>query len=69
MLIWFWVFCEGEIPGRILITVLILSGLYTTFRKQKAKKVYKSIFPGEISCGTYLMWLQLKLLIRKVQYI
>ncbi len=39
MLIWAWVFWEGEIPGRILITVLILSGLYTTFRKQKAKKV------------------------------
>ncbi|MDF1560520.1 MAG: hypothetical protein P1P83_09975 [Bacteroidales bacterium] len=39
MLIWFWVFWEGEIPGRILITVLVLSGLYTTFRKQKAKKV------------------------------
>jgi len=39
MLIWFWVFWEGEIPARILITVLALSGLYTTFRKQKAKKV------------------------------
>jgi len=39
MLIWFWVFWEGEIPGRILITVLVLSGLYTTFRKQKAKKM------------------------------
>jgi len=39
MLIWFWVFWEGEIPGRILVTVLVLSGLYTTFRKQKAKKM------------------------------
>ena len=39
MLIWFWVFREGEIPGRILITVLVLSGLFTTFRKEKAKKV------------------------------
>lgn len=39
MLIWFWVFSEGELPGRILITVLILSGLYTTFRTRKAKKV------------------------------
>jgi|GEM_PF-848672 hypothetical protein len=39
MLIWFWVFWEGEIPGRILITVLVLSGLYTSFRKRKAKEV------------------------------
>jgi hypothetical protein len=39
MLIWFWGFWEGEIPGRILVTVLVLSGLFTTFRKQKAKKV------------------------------
>jgi hypothetical protein len=39
MLIWFWIFWEGELPGRILITVLVLSGLYTTFRKQKEKKV------------------------------
>jgi len=39
MLIWFWGFWEGEIPGRVLITVLVLSGLYTTFRKQKAKKM------------------------------
>jgi len=39
MLVWAWVFWEGEIPGRILITVLILSGLYTTLRKEKAKKV------------------------------
>lgn len=38
MLIWFWVFKEGEIPVRILITVLIVSGLYTSFRAQKAKK-------------------------------
>ena len=33
MLVWFWVFREGEIYERILITVLILSGLYTIFRK------------------------------------
>ena len=39
MLIWFWVFREGEIAGRILITVLVLSGLYTTFRRQKPQKV------------------------------
>jgi predicted membrane protein len=39
MLVWFWVFWEGEFPGRLLITVLILSGLYATFRKQKPKKV------------------------------
>ena len=40
MLIWFWVFWEEEIPGWILITVLVLSGLlYTPFRKQKAEKV------------------------------
>jgi hypothetical protein len=39
MLAWFWGFWEGEIPGRILVTVLVLSGLYATFRKQKAKKV------------------------------
>ena len=39
MLIWFWVFREGEIPGRILITVLVLSGLFTTFRKRKTKEV------------------------------
>ena len=39
ILIWFWVFREGEIAGRILITVLVLSGLYTTFRRQKPQKV------------------------------
>lgn len=39
MLVWFWVYWEGEIPGRILVTVLILSGLYAAFRKQKAKKI------------------------------
>jgi hypothetical protein len=39
MLIWFWIYWEGETPGRILVTVLVLSGLFTTFRKQKAKKV------------------------------
>jgi hypothetical protein len=38
MLVWFWAYWEGETPGRILVTVLVLSGLYTTFRKQKAKK-------------------------------
>jgi hypothetical protein len=39
MLIWFWFFREGEIPGRIIVTVLIMSGLYTTFRKRKTKEV------------------------------
>lgn len=38
MLVWFWVFREGKISGRILITVLILSGLYTTFLKRKPQK-------------------------------
>jgi len=38
MLVWFWVFREGEIVGRVLITVIILSGLYTAFIKRKPKK-------------------------------
>jgi hypothetical protein len=38
MLVWFWVYWEGETPGRILVTVLVLSGLYTALRKQKAKR-------------------------------
>lgn len=38
MLVWFWAAREGEIWGRVLVTVLILSGLYTTFRTLKAKK-------------------------------
>ena len=40
MLIRFWGFCEGKTPGRILVTVLVLGGLYTTFRKQKAQKAW-----------------------------
>lgn len=39
MLFWFWFFGEGELPGRILVTVLILSGLYATLRPQKANRV------------------------------
>ena len=38
MLVWFWVFREGKIVGRVLITVIILSGLYTAFFKRKPKK-------------------------------
>jgi hypothetical protein len=38
MLIWFWVFSEGQLPARILITVVILSGFYTTLMPGKAKK-------------------------------
>ena len=39
LLIWAWAFLEGGIPWKILITVLILSGLYTTFRNWKSKRV------------------------------
>ena len=39
LLIWLWVFREGEIPARIIITVVVLSGLYATFRKRKPKEV------------------------------
>ena len=35
MLIWFWVFSEGQLPARVIITVLILSGMYTTLRARK----------------------------------
>jgi predicted membrane protein len=38
MLIWFWVFWEREIPGRILITVLVLSGLYKYLENRKQKR-------------------------------
>ncbi len=39
MLIWSWVFWEGKLSARILVTVLILSGLYTTIRKRKQNKI------------------------------
>ncbi|HQK69410.1 MAG TPA: hypothetical protein PLL94_14830 [Bacteroidales bacterium] len=39
LLIWLWVFREGEISARIIITVVVLSGLYETFRKRKSKEV------------------------------
>jgi hypothetical protein len=39
MLVWFWVFDEGELPARVIFTVLIVTGLLTTFRTEKAKRV------------------------------
>jgi len=39
MLICLWGFREGQLPARVLITVLVLSGFYTTFRTSRERSL------------------------------
>ena len=57
MLIWFWVFWEREIPGRILITVLVLSGLYKYLENRKQKRWENWFFQGRIPAGLFKLWI------------